>query len=38
MNTGIILVISILCFIVGFILNEVLRSKRDEKDKIPFKD
>ncbi len=38
MNTGIILVISILCFIVGFILNEVLRSRKEDKEKIPFKE
>jgi len=30
------LVVCIICFIVGFVLNEVIRTKQDEK--IPFKE
>lgn len=38
MTTAIFIVICFLCFLGGFILNEVLRTKREDKEKIPFKE
>lgn len=38
MNEGMFLVVCILCFIVGFIFNEVLRDKYESSSKIPFKE
>ena len=37
MNAGAIIVICLLCFLVGFILNETIRTKSKDKEKIPFK-
>lgn len=36
MSGVVYLVVCIICFIVGFVLNEVIRTKSDEK--IPFKE
>lgn len=38
MTTAMFIVISFLCFLGGFILNEVLRTKKEDKEKIPFKE
>lgn len=34
---GVIIVICLLSFVAGFILNEVIRNKKDEQGKIEFK-
>lgn len=38
MTTAMFIVICFLCFLGGFILNEVLRTKKEDKEKIPFKE
>lgn len=38
MNAGTIIVICLLCFLVGFLLNESIRTKVKDKEKIPFKE
>lgn len=38
MTTAMFIVIYFLCFLGGFILNEVLRTKKEDKEKIPFKE
>ena len=38
MTTAMYIVICFLCFLGGFILNEVLRTKKEDKEKIPFKE
>jgi hypothetical protein len=38
MNAAIVIVVCLLCFLTGFILNEVVRTKQNEKNKIPFKE
>jgi len=35
MNSGEVLVLAVVCFLVGFILNEVIRNKKDD-GKIEF--
>lgn len=38
MNTGVVIVLSLLCFLVGFITNELIRTKKKDENKVPFKD
>ena len=38
MNAAMFIVMCFLCFLCGFILNEVLRTKKEDKEKIPFKE
>lgn len=38
MTTAIFIMMCFLCFLGGFILNEVLRTKKEDKEKIPFKE
>ena len=38
MISAIFIMTCFLCFLGGFILNEVLRTKKEDKEKIPFKE
>ncbi len=38
MNAAMFIVMCFLCFLGGFILNEVLRTKKEDKEKITFKE
>lgn len=37
-DAAIVIVLCFLCFLAGFILNEVLRTKKEDSEKIPFKE
>jgi putative Mn2+ efflux pump MntP len=38
MTAAMFIVMCLLCFLGGFVLNEALRTKKEEKEKIPFKE
>lgn len=37
-DAAIVIVLCFLCFLGGFILNEVLRTKKEDREKTPFKE